>query len=604
MDLSALEKILDWNREDVAVSYKPPLTGETVAATFDMFAKRQPSRCAVVTELNHELSYATVFDKSTAIARAIARSTPHTAISSNVDRSSSPSSIHCTLVALPRSTALPIALLGVVKSGHAYWAVDLTLQSPAVVVRNRERLDCRCVVADATAFGVLFPHGVPLGVLGIILNPSTGDVERTVVGSVALIPVEDHLRIYCPHGTMYLEFTSGSTGQPKAVAVPHSCGISLCRNSAAIFKWNASTRSVLYHTVAFDVHVYDLWGPWMHGGCVVALEGSVTDVKMVLDRTRASAATHLSMTPFGFIMMSKIHFASPSQEVVSTSLAALSTVMLCGEALDFTSLSPWFDHHAATGKPIPTFFNSYGITETTVINTFLEVTPERVRWPSSIGRRLPHTFLLNLCGSDDAAGPLRPAVHGEMGELYLAGDCVASGYITSTEKNDECFLPVPASIRPVLQSLAPGMATTVMYKSGDLASYSEDFGGFLYRGRADAEIKSAGFRVHPLEVEEHMNKLASLKEAVVVPATHGDGRKVLFGFVRKRSAAVTMADVLTDLRKRVADYKVPTMHFLEEHEVLPLSGTNKVERGLLSAWASGVLALPHDAPRPPLPTTK
>ncbi|CUI15364.1 AMP-binding protein, putative [Bodo saltans] len=148
------------------------------------------------------------------------------------------------------------------------------------------------------------------------------------------------------------------------------------------------------------------------------------------------------------------------------------------------------------------------------------------------------------------------------------------------------------------------MTTTIMYKSGDLASYSEEFGGFLYRGRADAEIKSAGFRVHPLEVEEHMNQLPSIKEAVVVPATHGDGRKVLkpkHAFALRRQWYRLL---LTDLRKRVADYKVPTMHFLEEHEVLPLSGTNKVERGLLSTWASGVLALPQDTPRPPLPTKK
>ncbi|CUG83483.1 non-ribosomal peptide synthetase, putative, partial [Bodo saltans] len=181
------------------------------------------------TETNHEISYGAVFDKSTAISRAIAQSSSTASVASS-------NSIQCTNVALPRCTALPIALLGVVKSGHAYWAVDLTLQSPAVVVRNRERLDCRCVIADAVAMGVLYPKGLPIGVLGIVVNPSSGEIERTVPGTIPSIPVEDHLRIHCPSGTMYLEFTSGSTGQPKAVAVPHSCGISLCRNSAAIFK--------------------------------------------------------------------------------------------------------------------------------------------------------------------------------------------------------------------------------------------------------------------------------------------------------------------------------------------------------------------------------
>lgn len=596
--IADLARLIDWNREDAPIPYKPPQLDETVAQTFDMLAKRHPARCAVITEANREMSYGSVLDKASVISKAI-ESSSRSHRSAAEEAAPGGLSIDCTLVALPRSTALPIALLGVVKARQAYWAVDLTLQSPSVVVRNRDRLGCRAVVADAAAMSVLFPNGsLPLGVTVIVLNPSTGDIERTISGSAPHVPVEDHLRILCPPGTMYLEFTSGSTGEPKAVAVPHSCCISLCRNSAGVFSWGPTTRSVLYHTVAFDVHVYDLWGPWMHGGSVVALEGSVTDVRMVLARTRESGATHLSMTPFGFIMMSKLHFAEEAKEGGgdSNSLAQLGTVMLCGEALDFSALVPWFDFHEKTGRPIPKFFNSYGITETTVINTFLEVTPQRVGWPSSIGRRLPHTILLLLSPED-----LSLVEHGTCGELYLAGDCVASGYITSTEKNDECFVPVPLPLRSVLLAIAPGMSPKLMYKSGDLASFSDDFGGFIYRGRADAEIKSAGFRVHPLEVEGQMNQLPSIKEAVVVPATHGDGRKVLFAFVRKKTPIVSMADVLTDLRKRVADYKIPTMHFLSEDDVLPLSGTNKVERGLLSTWASGVLALPQDAVRPPLP---
>jgi non-ribosomal peptide synthetase component F len=600
MHAEFVERILDWNREDVAVAYKPPMDGETVAHTFEMFARRHAGRCAIVTGTHNDISYGSVNDKADAISRAIHRYCTDTddkgvRPSPTPLGDGTPSGIACTLVALPRSSSLPIALLGVVKSQHAYWAVDLTLQSPAVVSRNRERLGCRCVIADRNALALLFPSGLPIGVTGVVLNATSGDVEDIVRGAVPTVPVEEHLRIACPFGTMYLEFTSGSTGQPKAVAVPHSCCIALCGRSAPIFQWSDTTRSVLYHTVAFDVHVYDLWGPWMHGGSVIALEGSVTNVQMVLERTRASRATHLSMTPFGFLMMSKMHFAS-SESDVKESLAHLTTVMLCGEALDFSSLAPWFEHHERTGLSIPKFFNSYGITETTVINTFLEVTPLRRGWPSSIGRRLPHTLLLLLSPDDLSLTP-----HGACGELYVTGDCVASGYITSTEKNDECFIPVPPSIRSILWALSPGMSSAVMYKSGDLASFEDAFGGFLYRGRADAEIKSAGFRVHPLEVEEQMNQVPSIKEAVVVPATHGDGRKVLFAFVRKRHAHVNMVDVLTDLRKRVADYKIPTMHFLADDEVLPLSATNKVERGLLSAWASDVLAQPQDAPRPPLP---
>lgn len=620
MDISSLQLVLDWNRDDERLLYKPPLHGETVADTFQALAGRTPNAPAIITETNEELCYAAVLAKASTISQRVSGGDSDVTSSTSARLTTVP----CVLVALPRCTALPIALLAVVKSQSAYWAVDLTLQSPLVVLQNAERLGCRYAIVDdatlqllrAAAASTRDKHFVST-VTWVVVDPRTGDLiaqKRLPLQQ----PFDAHrsdaaFDITCPLGTMYIEFTSGSTGQPKAVAVPHSSCIALCRNSAAVFEWSHTAsphvRSVLYHTVAFDVHVFDLWGPWMHGGAVVTLEGSVTDVAMVLERCRSAKATHLSMTPFGFSMLTKLHFAegtsTPHKAGGSCLCSHLKMVMLCGEALEFHSLDPWFDHAAAIGERPPRFYNSYGITETTVINTYLEVTASRRDWPSSIGRRLPHTVMLLLDEHGEAL-----VQHGDVGELYLAGDCLASGYITSLEKNDSSFVPIPKWLQPALHLVAPSMSlrtstetsAALMYKSGDLASFCDEFGGFVYKGRADAEIKSAGFRVHPLEVEGHLHHIPLVREAVVVAATQPDGKVVLFAFVRSRGK-VHKVELLTELRKVVADYKIPIMYFLDDNDIIPLSATNKVERKRLAAWATETLGLGGvDAlPRRPLP---
>jgi acyl-coenzyme A synthetase/AMP-(fatty) acid ligase len=287
------------------------------------------------------------------------------------------------------------------------------------------------------------------------------------------------------------------------------------------------------------------------------------------------------MTPFGFSMFTMIHFRLRQ----SDDYAALRTIMLCGEALDLRSLEPW---KSTTSMAHVDIVNSYGITETTIVNTFLHVTKEQTSggWPSSIGRRLPHTLMLLL--DDD----LRPVKHGEKGQIFLAGDCLASGYITSAAKTDASFLPVPANIGSLLKVVCPGMTAKLMYKTGDIGHYDEHFAGFVFGGRVDNEIKSGGYRVHPLEVEQALLKLPAVEEAVVVGARHPDSRNVLFAFVLLKQGfveSVTKSTLRQELRAHVADYKLPQMQFVESTGFFPKTASHKVDRVTLSKMASDAL---------------
>lgn len=656
--LSARETqvVLDWNYNELPLPpHKAPQVDETVGHVFEQLVKRFPSRLALVAEDNTELTYRQVLDKTSAIVKCLLLHAPRNEETGNLQPS-------CVLVALQRTAALPISLLAVVRSGLTYWGVDMVLQSAAVVLKNMKALNVRTVIVDSDTFQLLFPDGAP-DELSVLMVAPTSDIMFYRSAHTNTTSPPSSSAYLCPIRSMYIEFTSGSTGQPKAVAVPHKAAVSYLRNSATIFRWGAETRSLLYHSVSFDLHVHDLWGPWCHGGSVIVVNVPIADANGVWERGRDTSATHLSMTPFGFKLFTTVHLRrlgrqnSSSSSFISGSRQSsaygggeapgspligspsrggggayeqLQSVMLCGEALDMSSVSTWLmdevenDCDDEMGSPIPSaspspvmprrttslrwvpkasypsIVNCYGITETTVVNTFLEITPERLSWPSSIGRRLPHTVMLLL----DEARNIVP--HGQAGEIFLTGDCLASGYITSTEKNDSAFVPIPPALVGTLRAINPAMGAAgslrVMYKTGDVAVFQDRYNGFVFTGRSDSEIKSGGFRVNPVEVEEILNKRPEIvKQAVVVAALHPDGRKVMFACIVPSTSSVTKGDVRARLREVVAEYKVPLMYLLPMKYVFPVTASNKVDRVALSAWGSEVLKLPPNAEAPWLP---
>jgi acyl-coenzyme A synthetase/AMP-(fatty) acid ligase len=593
--------VLDWNRADLGtdVPYESPGPSETVATVFESLARRQPGKTAVVTERpeNPELTYADVDERAGNICNALrSLGIGRGGTSSERETGSTYSCVQgddIVLVALPRSTALPVALLGVVKSGSAYWGVDLSQQSPGFVRRSMQRLNCRAVIVDEASQRMLFSAQeegssatgaagaslvLPSGV-GVVLVQWDGAV-KTVTPAIGSL--SEQSPFVCPALTMYVEFTSGSTGEPKAVAVPHSACLAFVKNSASVYFWSSCTRSLLYHSVSFDLHAHDLWGPWAHGGAVVVVDVLIADVNGVWARGRNTNVTHLSMTPFGFAMFTMIHFRLRRGDDYS----ALRCIMLCGEALDLRTLEPWKSSPATSSVDI---INSYGITETTIVNTFLHVTSEQTvgGWPSSIGRRLPHTLMLLL---DDNCAPVR---HGERGQIFLAGDCLASGYITSASKTDTSFVPIPEKLQSLLMVVCPSMNARLMYKTGDIGHYDERHGGFVFGGRVDNEIKSGGYRIHPLEVEQAMAKLACIDEAVVVAGKHPDSRNVLFAFVVLKAEfadKVTKSTIRQELRSHVADYKLPTIQIVESGNFFPKTASHKVDRVTLSTMATEALS--------------
>ncbi|CUG89014.1 bacterial-type non-ribosomal peptide synthetase, putative, partial [Bodo saltans] len=239
-----LQTVLDWNYSEFALPpHRAPLPDETVGHIFEQLARRAPSRLALVAEDDTHMTYSQVLDKANAMSRCLLMNAAKNEETGNLLPA-------CVLVALQRTAALPIALLATVRSGLAYWGVDMVLQSAPVVQKNMKALNVRTMIVDSDTFALLFPDGTspPPPELSVLMVSASGDVvyyrsSQAAVASSAYL---------CPMRTMYIEFTSGSTGQPKAVAVPHKACISYLRNSGAIYRWGTETRSLLYHSVSFD----------------------------------------------------------------------------------------------------------------------------------------------------------------------------------------------------------------------------------------------------------------------------------------------------------------------------------------------------------------
>ncbi|WP_434381859.1 amino acid adenylation domain-containing protein [Melittangium boletus] len=404
---------------------------------------------------------------------------------------------------LPRSLDLVVAVLAVLKSGAGYVPMDPD--------QPEERL--RQVLAAVK----------PVWVLDRV-DPSEEYPEHD------LGPRAD------PDGIAYVIHTSGSTGLPKGVVVSHQNVVRLLDTTDPWFKFGPDDVHTLFHSYAFDVSVFELWTMLTKGGRLVVVPKHVTrspqEFLALLARERV---TVLSQTPSAFYQL-------PPADL------ALRVVVFAGEALELTRIRAW----RRPGGP--KLINMYGITETTVHSSYIELDdPDETA--SVIGVALPDLRLRLL---DHA---LRPVPPGCPGEIYVAGPGVTRGYLNRPELTAARFVPDPFG--------APGER---MYRSGDLARRLPD-GGLVYLGRADQQVKIRGFRIEPGEVERVLERHPSVVQAVVLPDSD---RLICYAVL---TGDLDAAGLREHARTVLPEYMVPA--FVVPVPAIPLTVNGKLDRRAL-----------------------
>ncbi|WP_122581579.1 non-ribosomal peptide synthetase, partial [Pseudomonas viridiflava] len=454
-------------------------------------------------------------------------------------------------IVLPRSMELLIGQLAVSKCAATF--VPLDVNAPAE--RQSYMLDdCQavCVLTRSTAAINAATRRIDLDNLDLNGQPSHDPALAQAQGSDT---------------AAYVMYTSGSTGAPKGVRVPHR-GIARLVLNNGYADFNEHDRIAFASNPAFDASTMEVWGALLNGGqlCVV-------DHETLVDPVRFSAL--LIDARISVLFITTALFNQYVQQIPQA-LQGLRLLLSGGERADPASYRTLLSQ--AQGLRL---FNGYGPTETTTFAAVCEVSAicegdESV----PIGRPIGNTSIYVL----DAHQRLAPK--GVTGELYIGGDGVALGYLNRPELSVEKFLVDPFSDEP----------GAMMYRTGDLGRWMED-GQLECLGRNDDQVKIRGFRIELGEIVSCLHQLPGIGETVVLAREDEPGNVRLVAYYTSHEEDTLLApeQMRAHLQASLPDYMVPTAFI--ELKTLPLTANGKLDRRALpKPERSALFGVSYEAP--------
>lgn len=519
----------------------PASAGQVLHRRFEAQAARSPRSVALRFE-GRDLSYEELNQRSNRVAHRLSRLGAGQGM----------------LVGLcaERGPDLLVGLLGILKAGAAYLPIDPTYPP--------DRIDF--MLADAKVRFLITQQDRPTGLPafeGVELCVDDPGLAEEASGNPD-VPVE-------PDDLIYVIYTSGSTGRPKGTLLTHRAVDRLLDATHGWYGFDHTDRWTLFHSVAFDFSVWEIWGALAYGGCLVLVPYMVTRTPRAFAQlVRDERVTVLNQTPSAFRQ-----FIQADRELPAGP-ASLRHVIFGGEALELQALAPWFERH---GDQVPRLVNMYGITETCVHVTYRPITWADLEAGrrSVIGVPIPDLRVHVL----DAE--MEPCPVGVAGEMYVGGPGLALGYLNRPDLTAERFVPDPFQLGERL------------YRSGDLARRLVN-GELEFVGRKDHQVKIRGFRIELGEIEATLSALPSVKQAVVVVGEDAKAGTQLIAYVVGDNLA--SADLRAALRASLPEFMVPACFvFLE---ALPLTGNSKVDVRALPAPETQRVEGPIQQPRSPL----
>lgn len=435
-------------------------------------------------------------------------------------------------VLMEPSIEFVVALLAILKAGGSYVPLDSSFP--------KSRLEF--VLADARVKLVLTARGqTELGDDGIYLDETWQQFETESRENLATETTAETLA--------YVMYTSGSTGQPKGVAVPHRAINRLVRNTNYV-QLDENDRLGRASNVAFDAATFEIWGPLTCGAAIVGVtkETAISPSEF----KRFIAEQGITVMFLTTALFNQVAQSEPD------AFAPLRYLLFGGEFCD-----PQAARRVLASGPPQHLLHVYGPTEATTFSSWYdvkEVTAEARTIP--IGQPLSNTELCVL----DRSGHYAPA--GVPGELYIGGDAIARGYLGHPEITAAKFVPHPFSTIPGAR----------LYRTGDLVRYLSD-GNIDFLGRMDQQVKIRGFRIELGEIESVLNEHVAVRECAVVVREDVPGTKRLVAYV------VADAELVSEwrswLRERLPEIFIPSFFIVLDQ--LPLTSNGKVDRRALPA---------------------
>jgi enterobactin synthetase component F len=429
-------------------------------------------------------------------------------------------------IALPRTPNLVIAVLAVHKAGAAYLPLDPSY--PA------ERI--RFIVAEAAA---------PVILTNPTLAPTFADSGAQLLFDSEQTLAEIEITVPVPAGPKdlaYVLYTSGSTGQPKAVGIEH-------RNVVNLIYWgrslvsDAELQGLLFSTsLNFDLSAFEIFLPLSFGGCMIMVENLLA----------------LQSAP----QREKVRLVNTGPSLLDALLrtgdvpSGITTVILAGEKLSRHLADSIFE--AAPGVRL---LNCYGPTETTVYSSFASIDPANRSVPA-IGRAIWNTTLHVLSSERNLSLP------GAEGELFIGGAGVSRGYLGRSELTAERFLPNPYEAGQ-------------LYRTGDRVRWRPD-GNLEFLGRTDDQVKINAVRVEPGEIEAVLLAMPEIAAAVVTLNEITTGIRQLTAYLVPSHGTVLRSDnIRAALQRQLPQNMVPSSFVCLD--AMPMTPNGKLDRKALPA---------------------
>lgn len=490
---------------------------KTIVDLFEEQVEKTPDNVAVVFN-DEKLTYRELNEKANSLANYLISQgvQPHTVIG----------------LRLNKRLEMIIGILAIIKCGCCYLPINMQYPEDRV----------NYMLSDSSAKLLL---GTQDSLTDMNFNLQNIDIDLNNSNIYNYDDKNLNLKI-SPEDLIYIIYTSGSTGKPKGAMLCHRNVVRLFKNDKFLFDFSENDVWTMFHSVAFDFSVWEMYGALLFGGKLVLVSDEIAqDPELFLNLMRKEHVTILNQTPTYFYKLLKVELERDDTDL------SVRYIVFGGEALKPNLIKGWYLKYPETK-----LINMYGITETTVHVTFKELSELDLESPSSnIGVPIPTLHVIIV----DKNLKLLP--FGTIGEMCVLGEGVFKGYLNREDLNKTKLIHIPE------------YSDKLIYRSGDTAIMHRD-GHLEYMGRIDTQVKIRGFRVELGEIEEKILKYSNIDTCIVTKKIDEFNRELLCAYYIK-NGPLNISALRILLHKHLPAYMVP-QYFIEIDKV-PININGKTD---------------------------